>query len=80
MVDAGGEGLFVIFDGLLRYARGESLTDGTIAVTKPLEELAPGGVHVAHGEYGYCTNFILVGKDLDFPTVREWIAERGDRR
>ena len=36
-------------------------TDGA-----PLE-LAPGGVHVAHGEYGYCTNFILVGKDSRFP-------------
>ena len=79
VVDAGGQGLFVIFEGLLRFARGESVTEGGMAASNGAPpELAPEGVHVAHGEYGYCTNFILIGKDLDFPTVREWIAGKGD--
>ncbi|HEX6608292.1 MAG TPA: DAK2 domain-containing protein [Chloroflexia bacterium] len=79
VVDAGGQGLYVIFEGLLRFARGESVEGGAIETASgaPLE-LAPDGVHVAHGEYGYCTNFILVGKDLGFPEVREWIAQHGD--
>jgi DAK2 domain fusion protein YloV len=35
-------------------------------------------VHVEHGEYGYCTNFLLVGSGWDFDQVRERIAALGD--
>ncbi len=78
VVDAGGQGLFLVFEGILRFARGEAVDGGEFDVTQSAVELAPDGVHVAHGEYGYCTNFILVGKGLDFPTVRAWIADHGD--
>ncbi|MDQ2805641.1 MAG: DAK2 domain-containing protein [Chloroflexota bacterium] len=78
VVDAGGQGLFLVFEGILRFARGEAVEGGEFAVEQSAAELAPDGVHVAHGEYGYCTNFILVGQDLDFPTVRAWIADHGD--
>ncbi|HUS16378.1 MAG TPA: DAK2 domain-containing protein [Chloroflexia bacterium] len=77
VVDAGGQGLFVIFEGMLRHAHGESV-EGEALGTGSVLDLAPEGVHVAHGEFGYCTNFIVIGKDLDFPTVREWIAAQGD--
>jgi hypothetical protein len=35
-------------------------------------------VQVEHGEYGYCTNFILVGGGWDFDEVRARIAAFGD--
>jgi len=78
VVDAGGEGLFVIFEGLLRFAHGQPVEGAELGAPSTLLDLAPDGVHVAHGEYGYCTNFIVVGHDLDFPTVRAWIAGQGD--
>ena len=78
VVDAGGQGLFLIFEGMLRFAHGEAVAGDDFAVEQSAVELAPDGVHVAHGEYGYCTNFILVGRELDFPTVRAWIADHGD--
>ena len=78
MVDAGGQGLLVIFEGVLRHGRGESVEGADFAATGGAAELAPDGVHVTHGEYGYCTNFILVGQNLDFPVVRDWIAGKGN--
>jgi DAK2 domain fusion protein YloV len=42
-------------------------------------DVAEGGVHVEHGEYGYCTNFLLVGSgEWDFDEVRARIASLGD--
>jgi DAK2 domain fusion protein YloV len=41
-------------------------------------EVGEGGVHVEHGEYGYCTNFLLVGGGWDFEEVRARIASLGD--
>src|SRR5438477_5265802 len=53
VVDAGGQGLFVLMDGIRRYAEGEDVD--TIEVeeaTGPLAGANPQGVHVEHGEYG----------------------------
>ena len=82
VVDAGGYGLWVMLDGMRRYAEGEEIED------LPLEtgmgsalpsDVAEGGVHVEHGEYGYCTNFLLVGSgEWDFDEVRARIASLGD--
>ena len=69
VVDAGGQGIVIILEGLERFAHGET-------------EIAPGAVsgpgtgadmafldHVTelHGEdeFGYCTNFMVFGAGLD---------------
>ncbi|HET9495041.1 MAG TPA: DAK2 domain-containing protein [Chloroflexia bacterium] len=81
VVDAGGYGLWVMLDGMRRYAEGEEIE------ALPLEtgmgsalpaEMAESGVHVEHGEYGYCTNFLLTGGGWDFDEVRARIATLGD--
>lgn len=74
VVDAGGQGLFVILEGMLRYARGESV------------ELA-GAVHEPHmvafkdihgpDDFGYCTNFIVQGADMPFDEIRTALAAMG---
>ena len=60
VVDAGGQGLLVILEGMLRYARGESVEHG----------YRPGGgvdlqpFHLEAEEgYGYDIQFIITGRD-----------------
>ncbi len=80
VVDAGGQGLWVLLDGMRRFAEGEEVETLEVEAASgnaALEE-ATSGVHVEHGEYGYCTNFLLVGSGWDFDEVRARIASLGD--
>ncbi len=83
VVDAGGQGIVHILEGIGRFARGESLdlpADGdgwagigvNMAFLDNLEEL--------HGEdaFGYCTNFMIFGDAIDFESVRTDIAAMGE--
>jgi DAK2 domain fusion protein YloV len=79
VVDAGGQGLYVLLDGIRRYAEGEDLEISVVEGTSgPAAEMEMGHAHVEHGEYGYCTNFLLIGHGWDFEEVRERIASYGD--
>lgn len=79
VVDAGGQGLYILLDGLRRYAEGEDLELSVVdGVTGPTVEMEMGKAHVEHGEYGYCTNFLLVGEGWEFDEVRARIATLGD--
>lgn len=81
VVDAGGRGIVVILEGMLRFNRGEAV-DVAIAPD-------PGAVgasmafldHVTdlHGEdaFGYCTNFLVVGNEINFLAARDTIAAMG---
>jgi DAK2 domain fusion protein YloV len=76
VVDAGGQGLFVILEGALKYLQGESVeTDEfveslpTPATSAPVEEDV---------EFGYCTEFILQGQDLDLEEVKKRVSSFGD--
>jgi DAK2 domain fusion protein YloV len=82
VVDSGGQGLFVLLDGMRRYAEGEEIDALEVAeATGPLAGPHEGpqqGVHVEHGEYGYCTNFLIVGGGWDFDEVKARIASLGE--
>ncbi len=77
VVDAGGMGLVVILEGMLRSVQGEKLT-----VSEPLAvsdvpaqaKAAPAGGL----ENPYDVQFILMGEKLDLPTVRKTIDDMGD--
>jgi DAK2 domain fusion protein YloV len=73
VVDSGGEGLFLVLEGLLRYARGESL-DYRAAV-----QPAAMSFEDIHGpdDFGYCTNFILRGQQMPYDTIRATLAAMG---
>ncbi len=77
VVDSGGQGLLVLLEGIVRYGHGESV-EGPADDPDLDQTEAEGIVHIEHGEYGYCTNFILVGKELDFPEIRRRLAAMGD--
>lgn len=78
VVDAGGQGLFVIIDGMRRYTEGEDLELSEVEGAGAITSSVTGHAQVEHGEYGYCTNFILVGGGWKFDTVRADIAAMGD--
>jgi DAK2 domain fusion protein YloV len=76
VVDAGGQGLFVILEGMLRYMRGEPVAeDVKLVETVNLitTELEPG-----QAGYGYDVQFLIVGQGLDVETIRQRIIEMGE--
>jgi len=81
VVDAGGQGIVIVLQGLERYARGDVTIDPE--VVSPLGT----GANMAfldfnadlHGEdeFGYCTNFMVLSDGFDFQTARDDIAAMG---
>jgi DAK2 domain fusion protein YloV len=71
VVDAGGQGLFVILEGALRFMRGEEVGE-LLAIEEGVELEVP-----VEEEYGYETMFILKGEDLNLDEIREVIACMG---
>ncbi|MGD9144526.1 MAG: DAK2 domain-containing protein [Anaerolineae bacterium] len=75
VVDAGGQGLFIILEGMLRYSRGERLTiDTELAEAMDLHPL-----HLDSEEgYGYDIQYIVHGEGLNVDEIRATIASLGD--
>ncbi len=79
VVDSGGQGLYLILEGMLRGLKGEPVeveastttSASTRALTVEALEPAPGG-------YGYDVQFILVGRDLDVERIRRDLEAMGD--
>ncbi len=75
VVDAGGQGLLVILEGMLRYAKGEPVdVDSALDLAVDLHILHPDS-----GEgYGYDIQFVVQGTGLKVEEIREAIASMGD--
>ncbi|MBS1252633.1 MAG: hypothetical protein MAG451_01674 [Anaerolineales bacterium] len=76
VVDAGGLGLQLILEGALHYMRGE-----TIEIAVPAEPARPAEVPRAGAtdmEYGYCTEFVLQGQNLDYEKIKQHLLGMGD--
>jgi len=73
VVDAGGQGLLVIFDGALRLLRGAPAD----AVTQ-IEDQLPEAHLLTEDAYGYDIQFLLRGQSLDVGAIRARIASMGE--
>lgn len=80
VVDAGGQGLVLVLEGMLRYARGERDED------PPSREVVP-MARVAHSAgHGYCTSFVVLGGPgadalrAAFAPLGESLVVAGDER
>lgn len=82
VVDAGGEGLYVLLDGALRFLKGEleelqyrkpQMVSANITASKNIN-ITPAEEEVA---YGYCTNFLMEGKNLNPEKIRSKLDGRG---
>lgn len=82
VVDAGGQGLYILLQGMLRHLKGEPLdvavaaAEGRVGqewltVTEQLHE-------VEESLYGYCTEVLIGGRELDPDAIRDRMLELGD--
>jgi dihydroxyacetone kinase-like predicted kinase len=84
VVDAGGQGLYVMLDGALRYVRRDSGPPLALAAGNPEASwlAATASLHEkTTSYYSYCTEFLLKGDDLDSDSVLAGVRdEHQDRR
>ncbi len=82
VVDAGGQGLYTLLEGALAYLKGEA---GLIELSKP--EMIASSIPLTsipwqmkvekEVPFGYCTEFLLKGENLDPDRLREMLTNRG---
>jgi DAK2 domain fusion protein YloV len=82
VVDAGGQGLYILLDGAMRFLKGEledlqfrkpQMVSANISATK--------NINITSTEeeeaYGYCTNFLVEGDNLDPEKIKRKLDGRG---
>ncbi|HEV2527175.1 MAG TPA: DAK2 domain-containing protein [Thermomicrobiales bacterium] len=80
VVDAGGQGVVILIRGLERASRGEKGRPPAIdARPARLDATFADATDDAHGEdaWGYCTNFVVLGQNLDVARARVELAAMG---
>lgn len=82
VVDAGGQGLYTILEGSLRYLRGEGEQMQfrkpqivASSITAPAR-LPP--MNVKEVPFGYCTEFLLEGENINPDKLRERLKKNGE--
>lgn len=82
VVDAGGQGLFVLLEGMLRHLRGEPIEGEAAAADGSLEKEFLSVVEQHHqaeeSPYGYCTEVLIEGQALPVDELRERVLTMGD--
>ncbi len=82
VVDAGGQGLYTIMEGALRYLRGETeqmqfrkpqMIASNVAMPARIKQTTAKEV-----PYGYCTEFLIKGEKLDPDWLREKLRRKGE--
>ena len=82
VVDAGGQGLYTILEGVLHYLKGEVeqlklRRPWMVASSIPLTAKSPQMVGIEEVPYGYCTNFVIKGEGLNPDKLRKRLGKRG---
>jgi len=82
VVDAGGQGLYTILDGALRYLKGETelmrfrkpqIVVSELPATKPVQMVVDEEI-----PYGYCTEFLLKGEKLSTDKIKKRLEKKGE--
>ncbi|MFC1999624.1 DAK2 domain-containing protein [Chloroflexota bacterium] len=84
VVDAGGQGLYVVLAGMLHYLMGDTeelehgppdLVQGTVPIALNLSQVAT----QYEKPYGYCTEFVVEGDGkLDRDEIAGWLNDKGE--
>ena len=83
VVDAGGQGLFTIMEGALLYLKGETelmqfRKSRVIASSAPVHAPAISLSKEDEEAYGYCTEFLLKGEELDPENIKIKLNKKGE--
>lgn len=82
VVDAGGQGLYVLLDGALQFLKGEShkLQYRTPHLVVAQEELVPKAAQMPtqlEAPQGYCVNFVIEGQNLNLNKIEKSLRKKG---
>jgi DAK2 domain fusion protein YloV len=82
VVDAGGQGLCVLFEGMLRHLNGEELPAEEEVEAGAIGQEWLSGIEKRHmveaSPYGYCAEVLIEGQDIDVDSSRETVLGLGD--
>ncbi|MFC1893193.1 DAK2 domain-containing protein [Chloroflexota bacterium] len=82
VVDAGGQGLYTILDGVLRHLKGEAeemrFRKPQIIVTDIPAARLPQMIAADEVPYGYCTEFLLKGEEFQPEKIRARLEKKGE--
>jgi DAK2 domain fusion protein YloV len=83
VVDAGGQGIYTLLEGALRYLKGETeqmrlrkpqMIVSEMPLTTPLPQTSP----VDEVPFGYCTEFLIKGEQLEPEVIRKRLDKKGE--
>jgi DAK2 domain fusion protein YloV len=82
VVDSGGQGLYILFEGSLMYLRGQTdaieYSKSRIITTANGHGSSPKLEEIQEEvPYGYCTEFLIKGQNLEVDTIRSVIKDYG---
>jgi len=83
VVDAGGQGLYTILEGALHYLKGETeqmqfRKPQVITSSVPLTLRLPEMIAADEVPYGYCTEMMIKGEELDTDKIRTRLLKKGE--
>jgi len=79
VVDAGGFGLQLILDGMLKTVEEtEPALAAAVASTQPTSLASQVSLDLPEGGWGYCTEFLIEGNNLDTDLIRDQIEALGN--
>jgi DAK2 domain fusion protein YloV len=83
VVDAGGQGIYTILEGALRFLKGETelmrlRKPQMIISDMPLTIPLPQAIGVDEIPFGYCTEFMLKGEKMDPEILRKRLEKKGE--
>jgi DAK2 domain fusion protein YloV len=79
VVDAGGFGLELILEGMLKSVEESDSTIAALSETRqPAIPAAQVALDLPEGGWGYCTEFLIEGKNLDTELIRSQIESLGN--
>jgi uncharacterized protein len=76
VVDAGGFGLQIILEGMLKTVEEADSTPSRTSSAKP--QAAQATLELPEGGWGYCTEFLIEGSGLDLDAIRNEIEALGN--